>query len=271
MNVVLFHIGDCDERQLDYAEKFPLYKKCYDSVLREFKDDNIIVFHSVEEVFEKFPLIKKIIENNTSFLEFKETFFSSKLLYIYLDLIRTLLTFFLKDFLYLDSDIYVSNNLKNEIVSFITSEKNLYFYKDSMSIFYSKQYTSSIQCLLKRFNKNYSWDIQEIKESGLLNQKDILEFQQLSLEHFGGLRRFQESKHFKILENFNENIKKELQMKQSTENGLVIFNKDTNDFYFLSRWWELHCSLVGNITFEDFMTQIDKKELISEGRNNYHV
>ena len=84
-NIVLFHIGVYDETRPGYKL---LYKKFYDSVLREFKDDNIIVIHDYNECFEKFPKIKYFIDKY-----FSEFYYTSND-QLKCDLLRMLLCIF---------------------------------------------------------------------------------------------------------------------------------------------------------------------------------
>ena len=64
LNIVLFHAGKYDDCNW---HKHSLFEKCYKSVEKEFKNDNIIIYHSVEQVFYDYPSIKEDC-NNFNFL-----------------------------------------------------------------------------------------------------------------------------------------------------------------------------------------------------------
>ncbi len=181
MNVVLFHIGIYDERQPDYIEKYPLFKKCYDSVLREFSNDNIIIFHNIEEVFKKYAALKSIIYSNYI------KFWKNNTLTIQLDLVRYLLTFFIKDMVYIDSDIYVYDGFKKSLL--FEKDKLFYFNGGTTSLFYSKGPSPSIGCFLNSFKKeSYYNDWFEIQMCDFSKAKDIAYIEFDKYTHFAGLQ-----------------------------------------------------------------------------------
>lgn len=184
MNICLFHFGRYDDRQAYFQTNYPLYYKCYESVKREFKDDNIMVFYSYEDVYEKFPSLKEDLNKYTEFLEAK----SSDL--YRLDLVRCLLTKYLDDMLYIDSDIYLDSSFKKNLLENIEhSWSNLFFEYDTFAIFYSRKPSSLIDVLLKRFTKNYTYDRDEIRLSkiGTMKSKGSFDISKLDYTHYGGL------------------------------------------------------------------------------------
>ncbi len=251
-------MGIYDERQPDYAEKYSLYKKCYDSVLKEFKNDNILVFHSIDEIFEKYPQMKKIIDNNKDFLEFQEKFLKSYFA-AYLDLIRLLFTYFLNDYLYLDSDIYVLPTFKKELVNRIKNNKVFYFYEQSgISCFYSKRFTPSLQKLFKKFNKSYLNDVDTCILSKIKNSSDI-ENQPFSLlSHYVGLKCLI-GLPIKKIKNKSEKIMDSL-TKQDTfqivySNRLIFVYSDI---------WIATYQLFGSLTLQDFIKALNYKGEVQE-------
>lgn len=169
-NIVLFHIGVYDETQSGYKL---LYKKFYDSVLREFKDDNIIVIHNYNECFEKFPKIKYFIDKYFS------EFYNTSNDQLKCDLLRMLLCIFLKDYLYIDSDIYILQGFREILLETInkTENKNKLFFnieKDTIAIFYSKRYFKKFNVYLKLFAlNNYKYDAKALKDSNFYSLNEV--------------------------------------------------------------------------------------------------
>ena len=152
-NVILLHIGICDERKFHYPE---LYSKCFESIKIEFKNDNIIIFHSFEEIFKQFPQIEDQIK--TKYAEFWETTTDFR---YKTDLIRFLLISFYDNLLYLDADVFVYKNFRTDLIEQINKEidnKYLYLTDDHANIFYCKHFFPELNLFLNTFTEDYGGD-----------------------------------------------------------------------------------------------------------------
>lgn len=152
MNVILFHMDKYNEENYKY---FPIYKKCFDRVYDEFKDDKIYIFHSLDEVYSSFPGIEEELKDYQDFL-FKDEYGM-----LVTDLLRLLISHYLDDYIYLDSDIYVYKGFKNILKSLIDEKVN-YLCLDTYSsaIFYSKKRTIFLDKFIDRtfLDREYSYD-----------------------------------------------------------------------------------------------------------------
>lgn len=171
-NVVLFHIDDYDETYPYYKS---LYQKCYESVLREFKNDNIIVFHNYNECFNKYPKLKKIIDTR-----FSNFFYDNEqATQLKVDLLRLLLSIFLENYLYIDSDIYISSGFKKLLENKINNpeNKNKVFFnieKNTIAIFYIKKYFNELNKLLQFFADNtYQYDTIALAKSDFYQSNKV--------------------------------------------------------------------------------------------------
>ena len=266
-NVVLFHEGKYDERNMDYLLKYPLYKKCYDSVLSEFKEDNVKVYHSYDDIFIDYPEIKR--EINEKYLDF----FNSRNALINFDLIRTLLIKYVNNLLYIDSDIYIKPGFKAALLDNISHSTKLALIQfESMGMFFSKSFSENFNLLLERFNNNYTWDIPEIKLSGILNTEDIGSISsdlQKYFSHYGALGIVQQhdAKFYKLAEHYSLNMKYEEVYTSSYnvvyfENDKIILFINNNDgfvnFYTVDDY----------ITINDFLTTVGISSQTSNVVNN---
>lgn len=154
MNVILFHIDKYHEKNYEY---FPIYKKCFERLYDEFKDDKIYIFHSLDEVYSSFPGIEEELKDYQDFL------LKDKYGMLVTDLLRLLISHYLEDYIYLDSDIYVYKGFKNILKSLITEKVN-YLCLDTYSsaIFYSKKRTVFLDKFIDRtfLDRDYSYDVE---------------------------------------------------------------------------------------------------------------
>ena len=132
-NIILFQFGTV-------STKIDLYKKCFDSVQKAFPKDNIHVFYSPEEVYEKYNIPKK----DTPHLLFET------------DYLRLYLSKFFKNLLWLDSDIDLGpcKGFRNLILSIIKSNKDKDFisFANSIGCFYSRKENTIINSILENFD-----------------------------------------------------------------------------------------------------------------------
>ena len=131
-NIVLFHFKNV-------SLKIDLYKKCYDSIEKAFPKDNIIVFNSIDEVYEKYN-IPKI---STEFLF--ET-----------DYVRLYLSKYLKNMIWFDSDIDLSPcpGFRNIILSIIKSnpDKDFISFSNAIGCFFSRKENIIINNIINNFD-----------------------------------------------------------------------------------------------------------------------
>lgn len=115
-----------------------LYKHCHDSVLKEFPDDNIIIFRSFEEIEQKYG----IPHFEHSYIRFISDYY------------RIQLTKYIDNYLYLDHDIMPLPGFRNELIR-IAENNNSAFGVDGFYIIYSKiknNLSNSIKWLLNNPN-----------------------------------------------------------------------------------------------------------------------
>lgn len=121
-----------------------LYKHCHDSVLKEFPDDNIIIFHSFEEIERKY---------NIPHFEGKNLCFSS-------DYYRIQLAKYIDNYLYLDQDIMIFPGFRNELIR-LAENNNSIFGCAGYSLIYSKNknnLSEAVEWLLNNRNIGYIAD-----------------------------------------------------------------------------------------------------------------
>lgn len=131
-NIVLFHFKNV-------SLKIDLYRKCYNSIKTAFPKDNIIVFNDINEVYAKYN-IPKI---STDFLF--ET-----------DYVRLYLSKYIKNMLWIDSDIDLSpcNGFRNILLSIIKSNMDQDFisFSNGISCFFSRKENAIINNILDKFD-----------------------------------------------------------------------------------------------------------------------
>lgn len=245
MNIILFHFGVYDDRQEDYHIRFPLYSKCYDSIKREFNKDNILVFYSYEEVYDKFPQMREDLQKYEEFLSYK-----NQDLYR-LDLVRCLLSKYCENMLYIDSDIYVEKGFKKNLVLNINRniDKYLFYECNTMAIFYSRKPSSAINDLLMRFTKDYTYDVEEIIKSGINSHSERGNFDlyKLKYSHFGGLSFLRNSK-IDRLEKDNEEDEK-------------LYIDDDGTLVFKSKYFDAKYYCYDGITINDLLVTVGKEKI----------
>lgn len=180
-NIIMFQIGEEYQRGL--------YKKCCESVLREFPNDNIIIFHSFEEVFERYPALKEEYFSYHAFLERinKDIFYSS-------DLIRLLLTKYIDNMIYLDSDIYLhrNSNFREELIKNMPEKFVFTNLAPGYNFFYSKHESKKLKEWMSRAFAGdiyYSDDIATNYYPGFYNDEVVFYNQDKKpkFTHFNGL------------------------------------------------------------------------------------
>lgn len=258
MNVFLFHFGRYDDRQENFKAKYPLYYKCFEQIKNEFKDDNIVVFYSYDDVYKKFPQIKVDLEKYNDFL-------SAIQADVYrLDLVRCLMTKYCEDMLYLDSDVYIENGFKESLLENIkNSWSDLFFESDTMAVFYSRKPAPIINVLLKRFTKNYTYDIDEIKLSKINTLKSKGNFDRSKLEyiHYGGLG-FLKTSDVSSIEKVDDSV---FSFKPEITNQEKLYL--TNDkalIYVCSRYNFIVNYFFSGVTVEELLITVGKQNLYYE-------
>ena len=181
-NIILFHIGLYDERKSDYLK---IFSECFNSVLNEFYQDNIIIFHSFEEIFKQFPQIEDQIK--TKYAEFWETTTDFR---YKTDLIRVLLTQIYENMIYIDADIYIFKGFRESLINQINLEVNkdklLYILPiQNLSIFYCKHFFPELNLFLNTFTEDYRGDEALIVLRGFEMVKDTPFFR---MRHFGSIK-----------------------------------------------------------------------------------
>lgn len=153
MNVVLFHMGLYNEK--NYSD-LPLLKKCNDRIIHEFSGDTFYIFHSLKEIYATFEGFQEEYEKYQKFLE--NAYFN---LTVTNDLVRMLLSHYLNDYVYIDSDIYIHPGFKNYLLSKIKDDTKLVMFQyGSTSIMYCKERFNELDNFIDQiFNDdNYSYD-----------------------------------------------------------------------------------------------------------------
>lgn len=202
MNVVLLHLNKFNETLPTFCS---LYQKCYNSQLKEFKNDNLIVIHSFEELFEKFPLLHSLITENSNF----NYQFTNMSIFEQADLIRFLLTSILDDYFYLDSDIYCCEGFREKLQNIIEkySNKNLIFCCNGrgMQLFYNRKKRSFTKQEKNFFGKTYTSDYYFELESGILNHSDTTHIspdEYLPHLHYQGLAKLSKAVRIEKVKSF---------------------------------------------------------------------
>ena len=170
MTIIIFHIGD--DYKDDYNNKNILLKKCFKSIKREFKSHNIIVFHSFEEILEKFPLMRNDLKEKRF-----ESFLASKSPQLKTDLYRILLTKYIDDMIYMDSDVYINRGQGENLINYLIekSKYNNFIYHTMTCFFYSKKYTNSVEPFLDTFDEKYTSDLDSLGQSKIYENSDVLD------------------------------------------------------------------------------------------------
>lgn len=148
-----------------YHDDLPLFKKCYDRIVDEFKGDKIYIFHSLKEIYDTFPEFEEKYKRYNKFLESANY---SPL--ICNDIIRLLLSHFIDDYVYIDSDIYIHKGFKNYLLERIKDDTKLVMFNyGSTSICYCKERFPELDEFMdKIFNDvNYTYDSEMNNKYGL--------------------------------------------------------------------------------------------------------
>ena len=117
-NIVLFNIG------IQY--KFcNLYKRCLESIKKEFPEDNIIIFRSFEEIEKQYYIPDCYWKRNA----FQKMFLT--------DYYRLCLSKYIDNMLYIDSDIFVYEGFRDEIINNI-QDKDFVMFGPGHYLFFSK-------------------------------------------------------------------------------------------------------------------------------------
>ena len=203
-NVVLFHIGDGFNETLEsYNEnKNIIYKKCYDSVKTEFKNDNIMVFYSFEEVFNKFKRLRNLYNKYQTFLNLSRV--KNAGCYYSLDLLRALLTLFISNMVYIDSDIEVCPGLRNYLLDFNRSNGTILISYLTTSFFFSKNPSKEyIKFIDKAFNDNYYFnDVDSLKKFYIKNNEVVIDSMINGyLHHFNSMAEFKKINSIYLIKN----------------------------------------------------------------------
>lgn len=238
LNIVLFHAGKYDDCNW---HKHCLFEKCYKSVEREFKNDNIIIYHSVEQVFYDYPSIKEDCNNFNFFSHLPEND------PIKFDVLRIYLTKYITNMLYLDSDIVVYNGFREDIIKYnnentqdIFIPKCLDFY--GLYILFSKKYNKDfINHFYQLFiNDEYKNDLQGLMHNDFYKSNFIkwMPFDTLRYDHYHSLETIRHDlKHIFLVDEF---CRDDAEYKLLPDDDLAIFLK--GDF----------CTYANRFGFDDF-------------------
>lgn len=136
-NIVIFQIGD-------FYNRATLYNNCIKSIREEFPNDNIMIFHSLEEIEEKY-----YIPHN----EYYDKFVKQQDIMAILDYVRVYLTNYISDMIYIDSDIMVYSGFRNYLIKKINENKKYVFIRFQLgtSLFYCKEKSEKINDFIKYF------------------------------------------------------------------------------------------------------------------------
>lgn len=188
LNIVCFHIGHPYDETLDGYYDFPsnLYRKCFESLKKEFKDDNILIFYSFEEIFEKFPTLQ---EEYYKYNFLKLNHVQNGGPYYKADLIRALLTKYLENMVYIDSDIEILPGTRDAILKKYDENGIMYIPYDTTCFFLSKHKSESyMKFISEAFNaSDYMNDTDAIKKH-LKYDDEIKRWNDLGLRHYYALR-----------------------------------------------------------------------------------
>lgn len=266
-NVILFHIGDGFDETLDsYNEnKNIIYKKCYNSVKAEFKDDNITIFHSFEEVFNKFKRLRNLYNKYQTFLNL--SIVKNAGCYYSLDLLRALLTLFIPNMVYIDSDIEVCPGLRNYLLEFNKSKNIMLISYYTTSFFFSKNPCKEyIKFIDKAFNDDYYFnDVDSLKKFYIKNDEVIIDpLINGYLHHFNSIVEFQKITDIYLIKKdkiLTDDYLKSLNIK---DNILLAFsNKIYNNGYVH------YINSPGKITLEDLYIYIGEYNKFKIKEINY--
>ena len=188
LNIVCFHIGYPYDETLDNYYDFPssLYRKCFESLKKEFKDDNILVFHSFEEIFQKFPTLQ---EEYYTYDFLKISHVQNGGPYFKADLVRALLTKYLENMVYIDSDIEIWPGMRDAILKKYNENGIMYIPYDATCFFLSKHKSESyLRFISDAFNApDYANDVEAIK-AHLKYDNEIKRWNDLTIKHYYNLR-----------------------------------------------------------------------------------
>lgn len=189
LNIVCFHIGHPYDETLDSYYDFPssLYRKCFESLKKEFKDDNILVFHSFEEIFQKFPTLQ---EEYYTYNFLKINHVQNGGPYFKSDLVRSLLTKYLENMVYIDSDIEILPGTRDAILKKYNENGIMYIPYGTICFFLSKHKSESyLRFMSDAFNDlNYVGDLWATNKH-LKYDDEIKRWDDLKVRHFYALRR----------------------------------------------------------------------------------
>lgn len=125
-----------------------LYNVCRQSVIDNVEFDNYLNFSSLAEIYDYFPMIESDCKEYEEFLEAHY----NVLIYL-LDIVRMALTKYIKNIIYIDSDIQILSKLsKNDYTD------NFVLFKPGTDFFFSKEFGEVQKLCLKYLNKNYTND-----------------------------------------------------------------------------------------------------------------
>ena len=124
-----------------------LYSVCRQSVIDNVEFDNYLNFSSVNEIYDYFPMIISDCKDHEELLEVH-----NNLIYL-LDIVRMALTKYIKNMIYIDSDIKVLSKLnKNSYTD------DFILFKQGTDFFFSKQFGKTQSLCLEYLNKDYKND-----------------------------------------------------------------------------------------------------------------
>lgn len=125
-----------------------LYRVCRQSVIDNVEFDNYLNFSSIAEIYDYFPMIVVDCKKYEEFLEAHR----NSLVYL-VDLVRIALTKYIKNIIYIDSDIEILSKLsKNDYTD------NFVLFKPGTDFFFSKEFGEVQKLCLEYLNKNYTND-----------------------------------------------------------------------------------------------------------------
>lgn len=247
-NVVSFYLNKNNEAEeykylydsfyeKDFSKHYEdaFYDKCKKSIIKEFKNDNIYSFKSFTEVFQKYPLIKKLFFDK----RFKSFLDSKKDIRCMSDFIRMLFTFQFNNYVYLDSDLFLAKGFRDSLVQDIktnpASNFISYGYND-LGIFYCRRFFKNINIMLNTFNNTYCGD-GDAMDKGFNKLPEYKNLYNKYHQHYGLLWAMSEVKHIYIINDFIEDPLSLLagsMVDKLKENALVLLNNKILHFRFLA-------------------------------------
>ena len=230
LNIVCFHIGYPYDETLDNYYDFPssLYRKCFESLKKEFKDDNILVFHSFEEIFQKFPMLQ---EEYYTYDFLKINHVQNGGPYFKANLVRALLTKYLENMVYVDSDIEIIHGTRDAILKKYNENGIMYIPYDTACFFLSKHKSESyLRFISKAFNNSdYINDVEAIKNH-LKYDDEIKRWNDLELRHYYALRNVSaEVSDFLVIKehsNYSVQLIRKDIIKNNKNIAIIYTNKD---------------------------------------------